>query len=186
MAFDMQIISDNEELWLPVMGFEGLYSVSNLGRVRSEARAVQHPKGGEKHIRTRILKPSKTTHGYHDVYLCRDGSRNHGRIHKLVLEAFVGPKPSGFEACHGNGARDDNRLTNLRWDTRGANHADKIAHGTTLRGENGSNTKLTKSHVSEIRLSPLSQYRLAKIYGVSQSHIWRIKHRTRWQYEAAA
>lgn len=46
-------------------------------------------------------------------------------IHKLVLEAFVGERPSGMQACHGNGDKTDNRLVNLRWDTVKANHRDK-------------------------------------------------------------
>ena len=112
-----------EERWLPVSGFEGLYEVSNLGRVRSierlawsretSARAAYARK-----IRARVLKARAHRGGYKLVNLSRDGEQRSFTIHELVLEAFVGPRPLGLEACHGLGGPGDNRLANLRWDTR--------------------------------------------------------------------
>ena len=63
--------------------------------------------------------------GYLAVTLWRKGQQNTKYVHRLVLEAFVGPCPPGMEACHNNSNPADNRLSNLRWDTRQANHKDK-------------------------------------------------------------
>jgi hypothetical protein len=72
-------------------------------------------------------------------------------VHRLVLSAFAGPCPEGMEACHYNGNPADNRLCNLRWDTRKANHADKVRHGRSARGERNFLAKLTTSDVQRIR-----------------------------------
>lgn len=50
-------------------------------------------------------------------------------VHQLVLEAFVGPRPEGMEACHWNDVCTDNRLENLRWDTTSANRHDQVRNG---------------------------------------------------------
>lgn len=128
------------EEWRPVVGFEGLYEVSNLGRLRGARR-----KGTD----GRISRPC----GYVRIRLYRDGVGYAVKVHRLVLEAFVGPCPSEMEGCHNNGKPDDNRVTNLRWDTRG--HA-----------------KLTIAAVIEARnlnKAGASYNSLAKRYGVSSS-----------------
>src|SRR5690606_32995059 len=78
----------------------------------------------------RVLRPVVGTHGYPLVDLRRDGERSMRTVHALVLEAFVGPRPTSTEACHANGDRTDARLANLRWDTHSANVQDTLRHGT--------------------------------------------------------
>lgn len=58
-----------------------------------------------------------------------DGRLRAKNVHVLVLEAFVGPRPQGYEACHGLGGRLDNSLSNLRWDTSSENRLDTTRHG---------------------------------------------------------
>lgn len=101
-------------------------------------------------------------------------------VHRLVLEAFCGPK-EGMYACHNNGNPADNRLENLRWDTPSGNQADKVIHGTDSRGDKGSK-KLTSDDVRAIRLSSEKQQVLADKYGVTQVMISRIKLRTVWRH----
>src|SRR3546814_4878852 len=74
-------------------------------------------------------------------------------VHDLVTEAFIGPKPRGLEVCHNNGTRNDNRLVNLRYDTRSANAMDRHLHGTlpNIRGEECLSAKLTEEDVRWIR-----------------------------------
>jgi len=103
------------EIWRPVPGWP--YSVSARGEVRSDRYG-------------RILRPALRPTGYLQVTLSRRNEHWHPFVHQLVLLAFVGPAPEGTECCHGNGNRTDNRLSNLRWDTRLANAADATAHGT--------------------------------------------------------
>jgi hypothetical protein len=114
------------ERWLPVVGWEGLYEVSDQGRVRSLDRIVHTKAGWSRRHQGRTLR-SLQCHGYQTVELT---SGHRVSVHRLVLEAFVGPCPDGLECCHGVGGPSDNRLSNLRWDTRSENMYDRCRHGT--------------------------------------------------------
>lgn len=114
------------ESWKPVVGYEGIYEVSDLGRIRSLARLDS--RGRRRSAKIRALSRQKS--GHLTVGLCRSGAKKSAGVHRLVLEAFVGPCPPGMEACHWNDIPDDNRLENLRWDTRSANAADSVRNGT--------------------------------------------------------
>lgn len=120
------------EQWLPVPGFEGFYEVSDLGRVWSVGRWCRHPFGdGRRWVKPAPRAPGVGRGGYLIVTLHRDGVRSTHYIAVLVLRAFVGERPSpGHDACHGDGVRTDNALTNLRWDTKSANQFDAVRHGT--------------------------------------------------------
>lgn len=115
------------ERWLPIAGFES-YEVSDMGRVRSLPRVVQ--RGGHPYtIRGRILKPRFDDQGRQGVCLFHEGTKRQARIHLLVLEAFVGSRPPGMEGCHWDDDNSNNRLSNLRWDTRSSNEYDKVRNG---------------------------------------------------------
>lgn len=124
------------EEWRAVVGFEGSYEVSNIGRVRSLDRAVTYQKIDQysgrtitvtKHMKGQMLRPGAQKSGHLLVVL---GRKNNALVHHLVLKAFVGPQPPGMECCHGDGQPANNVDTNLRWDTRQANVADMWRHGT--------------------------------------------------------
>lgn len=117
------------EQWLPVVGWEGLYEVSDQGRVRSLDRVVQTQRGPRRYT-GKILRPGINRHGYPMVQLTNASKTKSAKVHRLVLEAFVGQCPEAFEACHNNGDRSDARLTNLRWDSRTNNMLEKQVHGT--------------------------------------------------------
>lgn len=117
--------------WRPVAGYEGLYEVSDSGLVRSLDRTVGSRYGLRK-IKGRVLQPGRSGRGRPQVRLQRDGQADWRFVHHLVLETFVGPRPDGKEACHSNGDQLDNRLVNLRWDTRSSNVLDSVQHGTHL------------------------------------------------------
>jgi hypothetical protein len=93
--------------------------------------------------------------GYRVVKL-RDKERHgHLAIHVMVLEAFIGPRPSpAHEGCHNNGIGSDSRLDNLRWDTAVSNQADRLRHGTSARETGTGVRKLTAERVREIRNNP--------------------------------
>ena len=116
------------ETWLPVVGWEGFYEVSDMGNVRSVARVIQRSTAPQ-YVRERVLRAPAGTHGYPRVNLSRNGAPRQFLVHRLVLEAFVGLPPDGLEALHGNGVRSDCRLSNLRWGTSAENKADTIRHG---------------------------------------------------------
>lgn len=118
-----------EERWLPVVGWEGFYEVSDQGRVRSLDR-VSTRNGRPYRQRGRILKPWPTPPmGYLSVGLHGDGAVRRVRVHTLVLEAFVGPRPEGLVACHGPDGHRVNTPANLRWDTQPENCRDILRHG---------------------------------------------------------
>jgi len=130
----------------------------------------------------RQLSPALNTHGYRQLRFGRN--EPHQQVHRLVLNAFVGECPKGMEACHNNGIRSDNRLSNLRWDTRSGNHADKRQHGTSNNGEKHSFAVLDNEAVRTIRESNDSLHALAVRYGVAKSTICRIQKRKRWSHIA--
>jgi hypothetical protein len=116
------------ERWLPVLGYEGVYSVSDQGRTRREA-------GSERCLRDRFIQ-TLGPYGYFIISLSRNNIVHRRFLHHLVLEAFAGPRPPGMESRHLNGVRIDNRLENLCWGTRAENAADRVRHGTAPRGDN--------------------------------------------------
>jgi hypothetical protein len=131
-------VSDGIEEWRPVVGYEGFYEVSDHGSVRSISREVvcRGPvKDGEvKRLRGQVLKPNPVrergnNQPHYQVGLSVRDQVKCIKVHKLVLEAFVGPKPAGLMACHGNGNGLDNRVENLRWDTCASNAQDALIHG---------------------------------------------------------
>jgi len=123
-------IENSLEEWRPVPEWDGLYEVSNLGRVRSLDRCVPYGRYGNTKYRGRVLRPGWST-GYAHVNLVETGQgvRECYYVHDLVLAAFVGPKPEGVEVCYGPAGASDNSLTNLRYDTRSANALDRHRWG---------------------------------------------------------
>lgn len=116
--------SDQLERWRAIPGYEGSYEVSDLGRVRSLDRITRDGK----RVRGCVLKPFTMPSGHLRVGLSH-GPGQTKKVHRLVLEAFVGPCPPEMEALHRNGVPADCRLANLRWGTKSENARDQIAHG---------------------------------------------------------
>jgi hypothetical protein len=135
----------------------------------------------------RPLKIQKDAHtGYARVTLRIDGRSVHAYVHRLVLEAFVGPCPEGMEACHfPDQDRMNCRLENLRWDTRAANQADKVAHGTSNRGARRHMARLSDADVLDMvatrKAIPSATYTdLAILYGVSMQAVANIFQGHNW------
>lgn len=116
------------EVWLPVVGFEGLYEVSDHGRVRSVDRSFTRSTGRSYTVRGRVLKESKAGRGYPRVTLYQGGPKAR-YVHRLVLEAFEGECPKGRIACHWDDDPTNNHLSNLRWGTPSENNHDKVRNG---------------------------------------------------------
>lgn len=121
-----------------MVGYEGFYSVSDQGRVRSEPRAVSCGRGAVRRAGGHLLKPhrvgqTKTSVGYWTVGFYVEGKRKGMSVHVLVAEAFLCPRPPGLQCCHKNGNGLDNRPVNLRWGTASENILDSVRHGTHPR-----------------------------------------------------
>lgn len=167
------------EIWKWVVGYEDVYQISNQGRVRSVDRVTRG-----RRRESQILKPILRK-GYPSVNLCKAGTRLACEIHSLVLEAFVGSRPKGHEACHfPDQNRANCRLDNLRWDTVKNNQADRIAHGTSQHGERNPRAKLRDIEVLFIRnsASTLSTSILSERFGIAPSTIRNIIQRRVWRH----
>lgn len=106
------------EQWRPVVGYEGHYDISDRGRIRSW-------KNGSP---PRLMSPA-TNRGYKVISLSLKGVPASHRIHRLVLEAFVGPMPEGMVTRHLDGTRSNNLLANIVYGTPSENNRDMVLHG---------------------------------------------------------
>jgi hypothetical protein len=119
------------ERWLPVPGYEGLYEVSDAGSVRSVPRVVLRSVIIPVKRAGKLLKGTpRQHHGDLKVYLCKNGRPTTCLVHRLVLLAFVGPCPPGYECLHDDGNPANNVLSNLHWGTPLENAQDMLRHGT--------------------------------------------------------
>lgn len=143
------------ETWKSVVGFDGLYEISDHGGVRSVDRVIRRYTRFSKIVpvsrRGVPIASRAVAGGYRMVNLSRDNIISWILVHRAVLSAFIGPCPEGLEGCHDDGDRANNRLDNLRWDTHVANLEDRDAHGTTAKGSTQGGALLTELQVVAIR-----------------------------------
>ena len=122
------------ETWKPVPEWEGWYEVSDIGRVRSVDRVVTYADGRRARYKGRVLavmtRPWPGGRARRVVGLHRAGEHKTYFVYTLVIAAFVGPRPEGYDICHNNGDSADDRIGNLRYDTTSENIRDAVRHGT--------------------------------------------------------
>jgi hypothetical protein len=129
------------ELWKDIPGYNGAYQASNLGRIKSLLR------------KERILNPYINDVRCHRIaFLRKNGKGKSHKVHRLVMEAFVGPCPEGMEVRHLDGDGGNNNLVNLRYGTHKENMQDTIIHGTSNKGIKYGKFELTKRKLEQIRL----------------------------------
>lgn len=111
------------EVWKDVIGYEGLYQVSNLGRVKSYPKKWYCGNGMNnlKFHNGILLKTHVTYNGYAKVALCKKGKNKHLLIHRLIAEAFIANIDKKPCVNHINGIKTDNRIENLEWATYSEN-----------------------------------------------------------------
>lgn len=151
-----------QEEWRPVVGYEGLYEVSNFGRVQTLRR-------------NRPLKATPS-HGYPTVGLWSNRKRQTRRVHVLVAAAFIGPCPPGKEVNHIDSNPANSRADNLEYLT----HAENMVH--CVRAGRHHNVKLTDDDVRVIRVSTASYRAMAKHFGVNKQTIYNIRKGTDRRY----
>jgi hypothetical protein len=153
-----------------VQGYCGLYQVTAEGEIRNARTG-------------RILAPY-LRRGYPSVTLHRDGTRLVSTVHKLVLEAFAGPRPEGFHGAHLDGDRTNSRPDNLAWVSPSENERHKLEHGRDRRGEKSPHSKLTNQEAERIRemvAGGSSRRAVAAHLGMAESSIRRIVNGARYK-----
>ena len=157
------------EQWRSVVGFEGVYSVSNQGRVRRD-------KGGKGIVTGLILKGSLTKGGYRLVILYDKPNQRAVTVHTLVAEAFIGPRPPGYEVNHIDGNKPNNSVGNLEYVTRAENTRHANALGLRRYGEDWYCARLTDEQIIELhRLSSTtSRSVLAEKFDICESYVYQL------------
>lgn len=156
------------ERWkpFPSPAFCRQYAVSNKGRIFS--------------LKSQKVLCTSSTHGYRTISIRRHGVPHYFRVHRIVLLAFRGKPPRGFEAAHLDSDRANNALTNLRW----MSHVDNLKTRNS-RGERHSNAVLTENDVRrirELRSGGMMLKDIGKLHGVTFSAIGHICSRKNWSH----
>ena len=160
------------EIWKDVVGYEGRYQVSSMGRVKSLERKVRHWRGGERIQKERILKPSNDRRGYLLVSLCDGEKRKTFSVHRLVCQAFHENPDNKPQVNHINEIKTDNRACNLEWCTCKQN----VNHGTRTERSAKSRSKPVGQYTLDGELVKIwqSPCEAGKQIGLSDSHISKV------------
>lgn len=175
------------EIWKPIIGYEGLYEVSNFGRIKSLPRVWIC--GNKKSKRSKPETISRIHHNkqkYLQVWLSKEGIAKIYRVHRLVAQAFIPNTENKETVNHINGIKDDNRIENLEWNTLRENqdHATINNLRVFVNGENHGASVLTEKNVLEIRAMSnfYTKMDIARKFNVSHKTIRSILARTTWKH----
>lgn len=158
---DNSKVNGKAEIWKPINGYEGLYEISNLARVRTVAHRMRRKSGAMCPVKSKIKTQNKGKNGYKTVALVKNNITKTTAVHRLVAIAFI-PNPD-CKRCvnHKDGNKHNNSLGNLEWATHSENnkHAFDMGLRSSRRDMNGDiyriicrlkDNKLTISQISLI------------------------------------
>lgn len=133
-----------EEIWKDIQGYEGLYQVSNLGRIKTFSKFNNTKK--------EIMK-QKLLFGYLLVNLYKNGKLKTCRVHRLVAQAFIPNTENKPQINHINGIKTDNRVENLEWATRSENMKHAFKNGLVKNNSNSINAmkKANEKHIIQLK-----------------------------------
>lgn len=178
------------EIWKDIENFEGMYQVSDMGRIRSLARTKVLSNGRKLTIREKILTGHIDTKGYLQVELRKDGKRNISCIHRLVASAFIENPERKEQVNHKDGNKRNNAVENLEWVTCEENihHAWKHGLNTASKGQKHPNSILTDEQAKWIKEHYIPRDKkygmsaMARMFGISTCPIYNIIHEKGWKH----
>ena len=175
----------SQEIWKPVVGYEGLYEVSNKGQIKSLPKGIGRIGVNHRFNKERIRRQF-ISNGYYSVSLDGKEKPTCKGVHRLVMEAFC-PISKKREVNHKDGNRLNNNLENLEWVTSKENkkHAFETGLCDHRKGEGLYNSKFTEGQIKDIRQmwrEGKTQTSIAKIFGVTKGCINHIIHKRNWRH----
>jgi hypothetical protein len=183
------------EVWKPIAGYEGLYEISSIGRVKSLGRTItdrghNYRVDRVRVISGRILRQTRQSVGYLCVRLCSsDTTITTVLVHRLVAKAFLVSSIERNEVNHINGDKKDNRVCNLEWCTHAENQRHAFSTGLVSHqcGSQKGSAKLNEAKVADIKrmiAAGMTNVDIAKLYGVSTAPISYIRTGKAWTHVA--
>ena len=177
------------EIWMGVVGFEGLYQVSSFGRLKSLARTVKQRNQYAwitRQVPEKIMDVQTNRLGYLKTHLYKDGKPKDFTVHQLVARTFLGePSTPKHQVNHKNGNKADNNVTNLEWSTCSENQTHAYSIGLkNQKAEKNNGSKLTWELVNEIRelyAKGEVQKSISKRLGVSTSQVCLLVNNKTWR-----
>lgn len=174
------------EIWETIDGFDGVFKISNLGRVKRIECIRQHPRYGQSKFKEKIFSVHINTGGYPDVTLQHNGIRKTFRVHRLVAAAFIPNPENKVTVNHKNGIKTDNSVENLEWNTNSENtkHSYRMGLQADRRGEN-SWSKLKEQDVKTIKAllyAGCNHRMLAEQFNISRPTITAISGKRLWSH----
>lgn len=182
-----------EEIWKDIEGYEGLYQISTVGRVKRVARYYTQYNGltGKENthfLPEMIMKPFEDEDGYLRIQFIKNGHRKKHFVHRLVALNFISNPDDKPEVNHVYGDKKDNRVENLEWVTSSENQRHALANNLyqSARGEDSGVSKLKEVQVREIHslysTGNYTQEKLSDMFGVRSNTISRILSGVRWKH----
>ena len=175
-----------EEIWKDIKGYEGLYQISSLGRVKSLSRKISNEKRTYL-SKEKILKIHLRKDGYCRIGLTKNKKQQQFLVHRLVSHAFI-PNPENKPCInHKDGDKENNYVNNLEWCTSSENN--KHAFKTGLNDNKGEKSHFAKLNEKQVRIikwllenSDLYLREIAELFEISFQQISRIKNNKRWKH----
>jgi hypothetical protein len=156
------------EIWKDIQGYEGLYQVSSLGKVKSIDRYVKHNSGSKMLIKSVVMHPSISC-GYKRISLCKEGKYKSFQVHRLLAIEFI-PNPKNKPCInHKDGIKLNNDLSNLEWNTYAENNQHAYNKGLKIGASIGKNGILNPTSKVVLQLDNDTGEILNKFYGTHEA-----------------
>jgi hypothetical protein len=163
------IVNLEGEIWKPVVGYEGLYEVSNMGRVKSCARSYTRVDGATITLKEKLFQQCKNVWGYPMCNLWKNKIKKNIPVHRIVATTFIPNLENKRTVNHKNGIRDDNRLDNLEWATYSEQHIHAFEKLGRVNSQQGKTGELSASFRAVLQIDRITGEIISKFNGAKEA-----------------